>query len=77
MLDLMSCVARQVVAKIEALKGALGKQIVEDCRLPKFKRPRMSVKPNHANVAVESSRNRGLVDQERRIQQSPPFHRPC
>ena len=45
----------------------MGKQIVEDHRLPKFKRPRMSVKPNHANVAAESSRKRGLVAQERSI----------
>ena len=67
MLDPPSCIAGQVVAKIEALKGALGKQIVEDHRLPKFKRPKMSVKHNHANVAAESSRNRGLVAQERRI----------
>ena len=67
MLDPPSCVAGKVVAKIEALKGALGKQIVEDHRLPKFKRPRMSVKPNYANVAVESSRNRGLVAQQRWI----------
>ena len=67
MLDPPSCIVGQVVAKIEALKGALGKQIVEDHRLPKFKRPRMSVKPNHANVTSESSRNRGLVAQERRI----------
>ena len=67
MLDPPSCIAGQVIAKIEALKGALVKQIVEDHRLPKFKRPRMSVNPNHANVAVVSSRNRGLVAQERRI----------
>ena len=52
MLDAPSCIARQVIAKIEALKGALGKQIIEDHKLPKFKRPRMSVKPNHANVAA-------------------------
>ena len=45
----------------------MGKQIVEDHRLPKFKRPRMSVKPNQANVAAESTRNKGLVAQERRI----------
>ena len=45
----------------------MGKQIVEDHRLPKFKRPRMSVKQNHADVATESSRNRGLIAQERRI----------
>ena len=44
MLDPPSCIAGQVVAKIEALKGALGKQIVEDHMLPKFKRPRMSIK---------------------------------
>ena len=45
----------------------MGKQIVEDHRLPKFKRTRMSVKPNHANVAAKSLRNKGLVAQERRI----------
>ena len=67
MLDPLSCIAGQIVAKIESLKGALGKHIVEEHRLPKFKRPKMSVKHNHANVATESSRNRGLVAQDRRI----------
>ena len=54
MLDPPSCVVGQIVAKIEALKGALGKHIVEEHRLPKFKRPRMSI-------------NKGLVAQNRRI----------
>ena len=67
MLDPLSCIVGQIVAKIEALKGALGKHIVEEHRLPKFKRPKMSVKHNQTNVAKESSRNRGLVSQDRRI----------
>ena len=67
MLNLPSCIAGQTVANIEALKGALGKHIVEEHRLPKFKRPKMSVKHNHAHVAAESSRNRGLVSQDGRI----------
>ena len=67
MLNPSSCVSRQIVAKIEALKGALVKHIVEEHRLPKFKRPKMSVKHHNADVAAESSRNRGLVTQDRQI----------
>ena len=67
MLDPPSCIARQIVAKIEALKGALGRHIVEEHRLSKFKRPKMIIKHNHADVDVESSINRGLVAQDRRI----------
>ena len=62
----VSCVSGEIVAKIKALEGIVGKRMVENHKVPTMKKPRIRVKYNLANIAIESSRNRGLLVKDKR-----------
>ena len=61
-----SCISREVLAKLNALKDAIGKEIIENHKIPKMKKHIMRTNRNIANIAAESSRARGLAARERR-----------
>ena len=62
----LSYVSGEIVAKIKALEGIVSKRTVEDHKVPAMKKPKMHVKYNLANIAIESSRNRGLLVKDKR-----------
>ena len=62
----VSCASGEIVSKIKTLEGIAGKRMVEDHKVLAIEKPRMRVKYNLANIAIESSRNRGLLIKDKR-----------
>ena len=66
MLEPFSCALVQVMAKMEVLKGLVGKEMAEDHKMLAMKKPRMRVKYPIANIAANTSRYQGFLTMSRK-----------
>ena len=62
-----SCVVSgKIIAKIQAPKNIVGKDMINNHRIPPIKKSRMKIVHNIANLAAKSSRARGLAAKQKR-----------